>query len=167
MRHYALKGLRIFAIINYFTESSCKKFYFSKCRLIFLTLKFTKMFMFKVRYPHIYFFSIFKCEKKIAGRKKYLGFFFVKVNILKIGMYLEICYYRCKFGNMSSNSSQPSESHYCKLQEAFLPCCCPLKIYIMRLTLTCMWGSSKKSFSLIHDSSLPAFTSSKSTPDQC
>ena len=43
-------------------------------------------------------------------------------------MYLEICYYRCEFGNMSSNSSQPSESHYCKLQEAFLPCCCPLKV---------------------------------------
>ena len=126
MRHYALKGLRIFAIINYFTESSCKKFYFSKCRLIFLTLKFSKIFMFKVRYPHIYFFSIFKCEKN-CRQEKVPWLFFIKVNILKIGMYLEICYYRCEFGNMSSNSSQPSESHYCKLQEAFLPCCCPLK----------------------------------------
>ena len=84
--------------------------------------------------------------KKNCWQEKVPWLFFIKVNILKIGMYLEICYYRCKFGNMSSNSSQPSESHYCKLQEAFLPCCCPLKIYIMRLTLTCMWGSSKKKF---------------------
>lgn len=65
--------------------------------------------------------------KKLAGRKEYLGRFFAKANILKIRMYLEICYCRDEFRNVFSNSSQLCESHYYKLEEAFLPCCCPPK----------------------------------------